>query len=151
MPTSLATALPAIAPVRNALRATFADPSDLASERDGISEVEVRLQIEDVPGSNSFRTIGEYLNPYDYGADTASVYLERALLGTLKFDEPVIASGSVMHPLDSIVKRYRVQSRDVVDGEPVGEFNTEGPFYAWMGGKSFVNNQFSFTNGNAYL
>lgn len=151
MPTQLTQPLPAVAPVRNPLRATFADPADLASGREGISEAEVRLQIEDVPGSGQYRTIGEYLNPYDYDSDVASVYLHRALLGTLKFAKPSIATGHVLHPLPDMVKRYRVQSRDLVDGEPVGEFNTQGPYHAWMGGKSFVNNQTDLTSGKAYV
>jgi|GEM_PF-3498946 len=149
MPTQLTQPLPSVAPVRNALRATFADPADLASGREGVSEVEVRLQIEDVPGSGQYRTIGEYLNPYDYDSDVASVYLHRALLGTLKFTKPSIATDLSLHPLSDMVKRYRVLSRDVVDGEPVGEFNTQGAYHAWMAGTSFVNNQMDLVGNNA--
>lgn len=150
MAATLVSALPDIAPVRDILRAVFADAADPASGREGISELEAQLEVEDIYGSGSYRRIGEFLNPYDYDSDIASVYLHRALLGTLAFERPSLAYGSVF-AMDKLVKRYRVLSRDLVDGEPDSEFVTSSAFHAWMAGKNFVNNQTSLTEGYAYL
>src|SRR5690606_4484604 len=149
MAATLVSALPDIAPVRDILRAVFADAADPASGREGISELEAQLEVEDSYGSGSYRRIGEFLNPYDYDSDIASVYLHRALLGTLAFERPSLAYGSVFQ-LDKLVKRYRVLSRDLVDGEPDSEFETSSAFHAWMAGKNFVNNQTSLREGYAY-
>ncbi|AWW31826.1 hypothetical protein DN752_17750 [Echinicola strongylocentroti] len=150
MASSLTTPLPAIHPVLDPLQATFADDADPASGREGTSELECQLEIEDDYGSDSFRRIGEFLNPYSYDTDQAFVFLHRSLSGALAFQRPDLTSSAVQQ-IDGLVKRYRVQSRDVVDGIEATAFSQSAIFHAWLAGQSYVHNLNDLVSDSAYL
>lgn len=86
MATQLVTPLPTIHPIFDPLIATLADPGDPASGRDGLSQVEVLIEVEDLMNSGSWRLIGELLNPYNLDTETASAIIHKALQGALRPD-----------------------------------------------------------------
>lgn len=151
MATSLVTPLPTIHRIYSPLVVTLADSGDPASGREGKSTVEVQLEIEDVLDSDEWRLIGEYLNPYDYTTDQATVTLHKALQGALGASPaPILESG--LQEITGIVKRYRLKVRDRVDGEPVGEFATLAPAYAWQAGeRGTTAASYNPLSGRAYL
>lgn len=137
MALALSSPLPAFHPVLNPLIVSFQDPLDLASDRLGNSLIEVQLEIEDVFGSDSWRLIGEFLNPYDYDTDVAKVVLNNALTGVFATDPSPILSATITE-IPGVMKRYRVKARDVVDGIPVGEFAIVGTSFAWNAGSKYI-------------
>jgi hypothetical protein len=151
MATSLVTPLPTIHRVYNPLIVTLSDSADPASGREGKSAVEVLLEIEDELNSNEWRLIAEYLNPYDYTTDQATVTLHKALQGALGANpEPILSS--YLQEIPGIVKRYRLKVRDQVDGIPVGNFATLSPAYAWQAGnRGTLADSYDPLNGKAYL
>lgn len=150
MPAQLTSPLPPIHPVRETLQATFADPSALASSRVGICEIEVLLEIEDVYNSNSWRVIGEYLNPYDYSTNTAKVTIHKALQGALTVSIPNFSVQGAQNT-QGIIKRYRLRARDIVDGVPDSAFMATDPFIAWLAGNEYTREGQSLIAGKAYL
>lgn len=149
MATALVNPLPTIHPVYDPLIVALADPGDPASGRTGQSLVEVQLEIEDVLNSDSWRLIGEYLNPYDYDTDEAQVTLHQALEGALGGSPENILS-TMITEIPGIIKRYRLKMRDVVDGEAQGSFATSDPAYAWLAGNRYTKIGTDPINGAAY-
>lgn len=150
MPTSLVSPLPDIHLAYEPLSVALQDSGDLASNRTGKSAVEVQLEIEDELESDSWRLIGEFLNPYDYSTDQATVTLHKALQGALGAEPALIIDGG-LNPLPGLVKRYRIKVRDVIDGVPAGEFETLDPAYAWQAGRSAAFQHWTPLNGKAYF
>ena len=150
MPTSLSTPLPSIHPVYDPLIASLQDGADLASAREGQSQVEVQLEVEDILGSDEWRLIGEYLNPYDYTTDLAKVSLHKALQGSLAPGIPDLEAVAIQS-IPGLVKNYRLKARDVVDGEAVGEFTTTAASKAWLAGNSYPYIGQDLLTGKAYL
>lgn len=150
MATTLNSPLPSIHPVLDPLIVSLADASDPASGRDGQSQVEVQIEVEDVLNSDSWRLIGELLNPYDYTTDTAKAVIHKALQGALTYFLPSLtATGSQAMP--GPVKRYRLKARDVVDGIGVGELEATDPGRAWLAGQSYTRQGTDLLSGKAYL
>lgn len=150
MATALTSPLPSIHPVLDPLIVSLADPSDPASGRTGQSQVEVQIEIEDVLSSDTWRLIGEILNPYDYTTDTAKAVIHKALQGALSYFLPnLTVSGSQAMP--GPVKRYRLKVRDVIDGIPDGSLVATDPGRAWLAGQSYTAQGTDLTSGKAYL
>ncbi len=150
MATALTSPLPPIHPVLDPLIVSLADPGAPASGRDGQSQVEVQIEVEDTLDSGTWRLIGELLNPYDYTSDTAKVVIHKALQGALSYFLPnltVSGSQSVTGP----VKRYRLKARDVIDGTPDGSLVSTDPGRAWLAGQSYLLQGSDLTSGKAYL
>jgi hypothetical protein len=150
MAVSLVSALPTIHPVYDPLIVALQDAGDPASARTGQSQVEVQLEIEDVLNSDSWRLIGEYLNPYNYDTDEAQVNLNQALIGALDHFIPDLTS-SGKQAITGTIKRYRLKARDVVDGEAQGSFATLGPALAWLAGNPYPQIGTDLLDGKAYL
>lgn len=150
MATALVNPLPTIHPVYDPLIVALADAGDPASGRTGQSLVEVQLEIEDVLNSDSWRLIGEYLNPYDYDTDEAQVTLHQALEGALSHVIPN-PNASGVQAMPGVIKRYRLKARDVVDGEAQGSFATLGPALAWLAGSQYPSIGTDLLSGKAYL
>lgn len=108
MATSLTNPLPTIHPIFDPLIATLADPGDPASGRDGLSQVEVQIEVEDVMNSGSLRLIGELLNPYNLDTDTATAIIHKALQGALRPDNLTTILEFNLTQLTGIIKRYRL-------------------------------------------
>lgn len=150
MATSLTAPLPSIHPILDPLIVSLADPGDPASGRTGQSQCEVQIEVEDVLNSDSWRLIGELLNPYDYTTDTAKPVLHKTLQGALTYFLPnLTVSGSQAMP--GPVKRYRLKARDVVDGIPEGSLVATDPGRAWLAGQSYTAQGTDLTSGKAYL
>lgn len=150
MATQLTSPLPPIAPILDPLIISLADPSNPASGRAGQSQCEVQIEVEDTPNSNTWRLIGELLNPYDYPSDTAKATLHKSLQGALSHFLPNLSiSGS--QAMSGPVKPYRIKARDVVDGEPQGAFVTSDPAKAWLAGQSYHSQGSDMLSGKAYL
>lgn len=150
MATTLVSPLPSIHPVLDPLEAFLQDAGDPASDREGQSSVEVQLEVEDALDSGTWRRIGEFLNPYDYTTDTAKVVLHKALLGAVSHFIPSL-SASGAQVMTGVIKRYRLQARDVVDGEPIGSLTATDPGRAWLAGQSYVNQGTDLLTGKGYL
>lgn len=151
MATSLTSPLPSIHPVLDPLIVSLADPGDPASARTGQSQCEVQIEIEDVLDSDSWRLIGELLNPYDYSTDTAKAVIHKALQGALNPDNPEDILSNTLTEITGILKRYRLKARDVVDGIPIGAFATLDPAIAWQAGRRVQFDFFNPLTGKAYL
>lgn len=150
MATELVSSLPAIHPVLDPLTVSLADPGAPASGRDGQSQVEVQIEVEDTLDSGVWRLIGELLNPYDYTTDTAKVVINKTLQGALSIFLPnLTVSGSQSMP--GPIKRYRLKARDVVDGIPEGSLVATDPGRAWLAGQQYVNQGTDLLSGKAYL
>lgn len=150
MATSLTSPLPSIHPVLDPLIVSLADPGAPASGREGQSQVEVQIEVEDTLDSDSWRLIGEILNPYDYTTDTAKAVLHKTLQGALSYFLPnLTVSGSQAMP--GPVKRYRLKARDVVDGIPEGSLVATDPGRAWLAGQSYTAQGTDLLSGKAYL
>lgn len=150
MATELVSSLPSIHPVLDPLTVSLADPGAAASGREGQSQVEVQIEVEDVLNSDEWRLIGELLNPYDYSTDTAKVVLHKALQGALSIFLPnLTVSGSQSMP--GPIKRYRLKARDVIDGAPQGALVATDPGRAWLAGQQYVNQGTDLLSGKAYL
>jgi hypothetical protein len=149
MPTTPITPIPPLSLVRNPLQVYFQDPVNLASANDAPTEVEIIVQVEDVRDSDTWRTIGEILNPYGTD-DRASAFLHKALMGALATNPPSLtASGIQTYP--NVVKRFRLLVRDVVDGIPSGAFHTLDPASAWLAGLSYVDINRNFVSNNTTI
>lgn len=151
MATELISSLPLIHPVLDPLIVSLADPDSPASSRAGQSQVEVQIEVEDVLNSDSWRLIGELLNPYDYTTDTAQVVIHKALQGALNPNNPIDIINNMLTQITGIVKRYRLKVRDVVDGIPVGEFATLAPAFAWQAGRRVELGSTDYLTGKAYF
>lgn len=150
MATSLTSALPSIHPVLDPLAVSLQDAADPASDREGQSSVEVQLEVEDTLDSGTWRLIGEFLNPYDYTTDTAKAVIHKALQGALSHFLPSLtASGA--QAMTGVIKRYRLQARDVVDGEAIGSLTATDPGRAWLAGQSYTAQGNDLLTGKAYL
>jgi hypothetical protein len=148
MATQPITALPVISPVRDPLKITFQDPGNLASANDEPTELEVQVEVEDVPGSDEWRRVGEMLNPYGPD-DTASVLIHRALMGTLKPTAPSLTAVG-LQSFTSICKKYRLLARDVVGGIPSGAFEISDTSHAWLAGQAYTRQTNDLYQGRAY-
>lgn len=128
----------------------MADPGSPASGRDGQSQAEIQIEVEDQLNSNEWRLIGELLNPYDYSSDTAKAVIHKILQGSLNHFLPNLTiSGSQAMP--GPVKRYRLKIRDIVDGEPVGSLVATDPGRAWLAGQQYLYQGTNLLGGRAYL
>jgi hypothetical protein len=148
MATQPTSSLPIISPVRDPLKITFQDPDNLATDNDEPTELEVQVEVEDIPGSDNWRRVGEMLNPY--GADnTASALIHRALMGALKPTPPSLTAVG-LQSFTSICKAYRLLARDVVGGVPAAEFAVAGTSHAWLAGQSYTNQTNDLYQSRAY-
>lgn len=150
MATQLTSPLPSIHPILDPLIISLADPTNPASGRAGQSQCEIQIEVEDALNSNSWRLIGELLTPYDYISDTAKATIHKSLQGALSHFLPNLSiSGAQAMP--GLVKRYRIKARDVVDGEPQGNFVASDPANAWLAGQSYHSQGNDLLSGKAYL
>lgn len=150
MATTLTSPLPSIHPVYDPLIVSLQDGADLASDREGQSQVEVLLEIEDTLGSDEWRVISEILNPYDYTTDLAKAVLNKALEGALSPFIPDLTDPDAQ-VMSGPIKRFRIQARDYVDGEAQGELTASAAGRAWLAGNSYVNKGTDLLTGKAYL
>lgn len=127
--------LPFIFPVRDTLIISFQDPDHPASDNLEPTELEAQLQVENIYGSGIWITVAEFLNPYT-ADDTASIVINRALVGVLKASPPNLNTAG-LQLLPGIVKRYRIRARDLIGGLPTGDFTTTDPANAWLAGQSY--------------
>jgi hypothetical protein len=150
MATSLVSPLPSIHPILDPLIVALADSGDPASGRDGQSSCEVQIEVEDVLSSGTWRLIGELLNPYDYTTDEATAVIHKALQGALSYFIPSLTATGAQ-AITGIIKRYRLQIRDVIDGVPDGSFTATDPARAWLAGQSYTRHGTNLLTGKAYL
>lgn len=149
MPTTPISSLPAVSLVRDPLQIFFQDSGNLASNNEEPTELEVQVEIEDTYQSGEWRRIGEMLNPYG-SDDIAGAFIHRALMGALSTTLPDLTT-TTAQDIDGLIKRYRLRSRDVVGGDPSGEFSASDPAHAWIAGRSYLDYNADILDGKAYL
>jgi hypothetical protein len=77
------------------------------------------------------------------------VLLHRALHGALGTDPPSLTAVG-LQPLPGLTTRYRLQARDIIGGSPTGDFAVTDPAWAWLAGRSYTDQDKSYSKGAEY-
>jgi len=150
MPTDIQSTLPDLHPIYNPLVIQLADGAAPASANVGTTTCEIQVEVEDILDSDVWRMVAEYLNPYDYTTDRASVSIHKALQSAFT-PNPAPLTENTPQVVPGIIKRYRLLARDLIDGVSSGGFQASGSGYAWQAGNRSNNLTRDRITGNSYI
>lgn len=117
----------------------------------GLVEMEGTLEVEKNFESGTFSAITQYINPYLYDLERVDFYVNRALLGMLKYQRPNLSLTTGTETAAALLYRYRLRYRLLVDGVQDGSEAVTSARHAWMAGKPYTYPDLDVWEGKAYL